>query len=200
MNQLPFSKSIELLKKYKLGFVNYKVIKNENEIYKLKYPIAMKIASDKIIHKSDAGGVILNIKNEEQAIESFIKLQKISKEIIAQEMVYGKEVIIGMKKDSQFGHVVMFGLGGIFVEVVKDVSFRVCPIDFEEANKMIKDVKAYNILSGVRGEKSVNIKALAEIIVKVSKLSLNEDITEIDLNPVMVNHDRATIVDVRIMK
>jgi acetyl-CoA synthetase (ADP-forming) len=199
MKQIEFSKTLNILSRYGLKFVDHKVISNEDDIKKLSYPVVMKVLSEKVVHKSDKGGVILGISNIEDAFSAFKKLKKISDKIIVQNMVKGKEIIIGMKRDAQFGPVIMLGLGGIFVEVLKDVSFRVCPIDKEEANLMIKELKSYKILEGVRGEKGVNISAIADIIVKVSKLALSEKISEMDLNPVIVNEKEATLVDVRFM-
>jgi len=199
MEQLSFEKSAKLLKKYKIPFTDYSIIKDEKDIEKIKYPIVMKVFSEKIIHKSDVGGIILNIKNKEEALQAFQKTKKLSKSALVQPMIKGKEIIIGMKKDLQFGPVIMFGLGGIFVEVMKDVSFRICPITKDDALSMIKEVKSYKILSGIRGEKPANIDSLAELIVKISNLAMKEKINEIDLNPVMINEKEAVAVDVRFM-
>jgi len=199
MEQLSFEESVKLLKKYKISFIDHHIIKNEKDMEKIKYPVVMKVFSEKIIHKSDVGGIILNIRNKEEASNSFKKISRLSKSALVQPMVQGKEVIIGMKKDPQFGQVIMFGLGGIFVEVMKDVSFRICPVTKDDALSMIKEVKAYKILTGIRGEKSVNITSLAELIVKVSNLAIKEKINEIDLNPIIVNEKEAIAVDVRFM-
>ena len=114
-------------------------------------------------------------------------------------MERGKEIIVGMTRDPQFGSVLMFGLGGVFVEVLKDVSFRIAPIGKEEAEEMIEEIKASKILKGIRGEKPVNTEKLVDILVKVSKLAENKKILEVDLNPVIVNETSAIIVDARIM-
>ena len=117
-----------------------------------------------------------------------------------QKMEEGREVIIGVKRDGQFGPVVMFGIGGIFVEVLNDVAFRIAPIDKQEAEKMITDIKSKNILEGFRGAKPANISELASMLANVSKLAYeNKHIAEMDLNPVMVNEKTATVVDARIM-
>ncbi|MCK4521719.1 MAG: acetate--CoA ligase family protein [Nanoarchaeota archaeon] len=199
MKQLEFKKSLKLLKKYDINFVASCVIKDESAFNKVKYPLVLKVFSGKIIHKSDVGGVIVGIKDKEEAVKAFKKLKKASKNILMQKMVSGKEVIIGMKRDGQFGPVVMFGLGGIFVEVMKDISFRVCPVTKRNAVEMIKEIKSYKILEGIRGEKGININALADLIVNVSKLSLKNDVNEIDLNPVIVDDKKAVVVDVRFM-
>ncbi len=201
MRQLNFEKSLALLKKYKIKFVESKIIKTEKDLDGVKYPIVLKVFSKKIVHKTDKGGVILDLKNKEEAIKAFKKLKKISQKVLMQPMVSQKqEVIIGMKKDPQFGPVIMFGLGGIFVEVIKDISFRVCPVSKKDALEMIKEIKSYKVLTGLRGKQAVNINALADIIVKLSRLSLKEKAEEIDLNPVMVSSRGALVVDVRIMQ
>jgi acyl-CoA synthetase (NDP forming) len=199
MEQINLRKTLELLKKYKLGFVDYKIVKDEKDLDKIDYPVVMKVFSEEIVHKSEKGGVIVNIKDKDDALAAFKKLRKISKDVLVQKMIFGKEVIIGMKKDPQFGPVIMFGLGGIFVEVMKDTSLRICPVNKDDAISMIKEIKAYKILSGTRGEKNVDIDGIANIIVKLSSLSLKEKINEIDLNPVMVNEKEAVIVDARFM-
>jgi acetate---CoA ligase (ADP-forming) subunit beta len=200
MKQIKFEEILRLFKKYNLDFIDSKIIKNEKDLDNLKYPVVMKVASENVVHKSDVGGVIVGIKNIEEAKESYEKLKKISDKIVVQTMAKGKEVIIGMKRDDQFGPVIMFGLGGIFVELMKDVSFRICPVDKKNALEMIKEIKSSKILEGIRGDKPVNIDKLANIIVEISKLSIKEDIEEIDLNPVMVNEKNAIIVDARFMK
>jgi len=201
MKQLKLEESLKLLKKYNIKYVNSKIVRNEDDFNKIRidYPIVLKVFSEDIIHKSEKGGVIVDIKNKKEAIGAFTKLSKISERVLMQDMVEGKEIIIGMKKDPQFGPVIMFGLGGIFVEVMKDVSFRVCPVNKQEAIDMIKEIKSFKILSGVRGENSVNIDALANMIVKISNLSLKEKLNEIDLNPVIVDDKEAIVVDVRFM-
>lgn len=201
MRQLNFEKSLALLKKYKIKFVESKIIKAEKDLDGVKYPIVLKVFSKEIIHKTDKGGVVLDLKNKEEAIKAFKRLKKISQKVLMQPMVSQKqEVIIGMKKDPQFGPVIMFGLGGIFVEVIKDISFRVCPVSKKDALEMIKEIKSYKVLTGLRGKQSVNINALADIIIKLSGLSLKEKVEEIDLNPVMVSNKGALVVDVRIIQ
>ena len=120
--------------------------------------------------------------------------------MFVQPMAKGKEVIVGMKRDPVFGPVIVFGLGGIFVEALKDTSMRIAPVSPAEAAAMIEEIKGYKILHGLRGEKSVSMAALAKIIVAVSKLSLaHPEIKEIDLNPVMADAKKAVVVDARII-
>ncbi len=207
-------KTFELLKKKRFPVTKTALIKNEKnllkEAKKLKFPIAVKLISPDIIHKSDAKVIILGIENEEdleKAYEEVIKNAKKFKRnvkiegVLLQEMISGEEIIIGMKRDEQFGPVIMFGLGGIYVEILKDVSFRIAPVDKNMALEMIKEVKGSNILEGIRGKKKVKVDELANIITKTSNLVIGDKkILEIDFNPVIVNDKEAKIVDARILK
>lgn len=177
---------------------------------KIGFPVVLKIVSPQIIHKSDAGGVITNINEEEKVKEAFNKIIKNAKKYNPQAEIEGiyiqkmvppaREVIIGAIKDKQFGQVVMFGLGGIFVEVLKDVVFRVAPIDKEESREMIKEVKALPILKGVRGEKPIDFDFLSEVVTSISRLVIDfPQIKELDINPVCVYPDKLYAVDARII-
>ncbi|MGD6806640.1 MAG: acetate--CoA ligase family protein [Candidatus Bathyarchaeia archaeon] len=177
---------------------------------KIGYPIVLKIVSPDIIHKSDAGGVKVNLKTAaevEAAYKTIIENAKKYKAdakivgVIVQEMApQGTEVIVGAVKDPQFGQTVMFGLGGIFVELLKDVNFRVAPLTKEDAKEMITQLKAYPLLNGYRGAKPADIDALTEILCNVSKLILEHpEIKELDLNPVMAYPKGAKTVDARII-
>jgi acetyl-CoA synthetase (ADP-forming) len=202
---------MNLLEKYKLPFIKSKLCKNAEIAQKnakiIGFPVALKVISPSIIHKSDVGGVKVNLQNEEEVKSAFEQILKKTKAlakkklegILVQKMESGTEVIIGMKKDPQFGAVILFGLGGIFVEILKDTSLRIAPVDKKEAIEMIQEIKASNILEGARGKKGVNIDELANIIVKLSKLAEEKKIKEIDFNPVIVNEKTAKIVDARIM-
>jgi len=120
--------------------------------------------------------------------------------LIQKMMPLGREVIIGMKRDPQFGALLMFGMGGIYVEVFKDVSFRIAPIDRDEALEMIREVKAYGILKGVRGERPSDIESLVDVLLKISRLSLDfDEIVEMDLNPIFVYEKGCCVVDAKIV-
>ena len=211
MEQLTFSKTMKLMEKYKIPFATSKLVKSEVALAKatkeIGFPLAMKIISKDIVHKSDAQGVRVGLNSEEEVQEAYAALVAIAKRkkadvegMLLQKMEEGKEVIIGVKRDEQFGPVVMFGMGGIFVEVMKDITFRVTPIDRHEAEDMINEIKSKKILEGVRGEKPVNIAELTSLIVKVSKLAYEtKGVVEMDLNPVIVNEKTAKVVDVRIL-
>ena len=204
----------ELLKEYGIPVPAFKLIKSEEGIDKLKetigYPIVMKIVSPDIIHKSDAGGVKIGVKNEEEAkmayqeiISKAIKYNKkakISGVIVYPMVPQGTEIIIGMTKDPSFGPVIMFGLGGIFVEVLKDVSFRIIPLEERDAQEMIAEIKGYKILKGARGEAPKDIEAIKNLLMKVSQLTMeNPEIKEIDLNPVFVFEKGLQVVDARMI-
>jgi len=204
----------EILKIYSIDVPPYKVATNENEAAEfakeLGYPVAMKILSPQILHKSDAGGVSLNISNSAEARSAYAKIivnainydkrAELMGVLVSPMMRQGVEVIIGMTHDPQFGPVIMFGLGGIFVEVFKDVSFRVTPVDKIDATEMISEIKAYPILTGIRGERPKDIEAIIDLILKVSKLAdEHPEIKELDLNPVFVYDQGLSVVDARMV-
>jgi acetyltransferase len=174
------------------------------------YPVVMKIASPDILHKSDIGGVRLNVANAEQVRDLFdlliFRAQRYMPEaqiwgVLVQEMVAkGKEVIIGVNRDPQFGPLLMFGLGGIYVEVLKDVTFRIAPVSREEAVEMIDEIRSYHLLRGVRGEKPSDLDAIVDAILRVSQLVTDfPEIVEMDINPLMVHEagKGAVAVDMR---
>lgn len=171
-------------------------------------PVAMKISSPDITHKSDVGGVVLNVKPDDVKTEYSRMIEKVAaavpsakiEGILVQQMApQGHEMIVGLKKDPQFGHALMFGLGGIFVEVYKDVSFRVVPIEMNEALDMISEIKGYPILKGLRGKKPADIDAIAHALVSVSWMAQKENIIELDINPLIVGESGAIAVDARAM-
>ena len=169
------------------------------------YPIVMKVSSPDIAHKTDVGGVITGISNDRAAKNAFDQIYaNINKRmprariggVIIEEMVQGVEVIVGVTCDPQFGPFVTFGLGGLYVEVLKDVSHRLAPITVAEAKRMIAEVKSYPILLGTRGRKALDINAVADTIVRVSQISQDfEEIQEIEINPLMVQEDGCIAVD-----
>lgn len=169
--------------------------------------VVLKVDSPGIIHKSDAGGVRVGVSQGEVGKEFREMKERLNrnrpeaniKGIRVQETVEGEEVIIGLKRDPQFGPLIMFGLGGVYVEVLEDVSFRVTPISAPEARNMIESINGYPILKGVRGNPGVDIESLIDIILRVSKLADDHpDIHELDLNPVIAGPEGARVADVRI--
>jgi len=211
MRILDFPETERLLKKYKFPFVNTKLCQSKKEGFlfarKIGYPVVLKISSPDIVHKTELGLVKLNIKDKkelEKNWDDILKVLKVKKikfrGILVQKQKKGIEIAIGMKRDAQFGPVLMFGLGGIFIELLKDISLRISPITKKEAKKMIREIKAFPILEGFRGQKPVRLKNIIDIIMKVSDLSLREDkIKEIDLNPIIINEKETKVVDARII-
>lgn len=178
---------------------------------KIGFPVVMKIASPQIIHKSDAGGVKVGIASEQAVRDAFDQITKNAKKydknaqikgVLIQEMVKGgKELIIGSKQEPGFGPVIMLGMGGIYVEVLKDVTFRLAPVTNKEADDMIGSIKTKKLLEGVRGEKPADKKKLSELIQKLSALVTDfEEIKELDMNPVLVMEQGkgCKILDIRI--
>lgn len=171
-------------------------------------PVAMKISSPDISHKSDVGGVVLNVNGKDvKTIFSQI-ISRVKKAlpganiegILVQKMApSGIETIVGLKKDAQFGHALMFGLGGIFVEIYKDVTFRVAPVDKDDALRMISEIKGYPILKGIRGKSPVDLDAIAQVLVSVSEMAEREKVIELDINPLIVGEKGAVAVDARAM-
>ena len=177
---------------------------------KIGFPVAMKVISRDIIHKSDVGGVKINLKTDKEARSAFNEIIKNGLKVTSRDKIdgvlivpmaeQGLECIIGMIRDPQFGPVIMFGLGGIFVEVLKDVMFRVAPLTMADAEAMVTGIKGYPLLEGIRGESKKDIQAIKNILVKISLLAMeNPEIMEMDLNPVRVHKHGASIIDARII-
>jgi len=207
-------KAKEILKEHGIPVPKEELAENEEKAIeiakKIGFPVALKLISPDILHRSDAKAIMLNLKSEEELRKGFKEIIKNAKNfdpyarihgVLVQEMLpQGREVIVGLIKDPQFGHVVMFGLGGIFVEILKDVAFRVTPIDKKEALKMMKEIKGYKILEGVRGISPSDINAIADVIVKVSELGVKmPEIKELDINPLFAYEKGAVAVDCRII-
>ena len=178
----------------------------------ISYPLVMKIVSPDIIHKSDAGGVKVGIKTDDELRNSFRTITENAlkyksdakiKGVLVQEMVKSaKETILGASQDPTFGPVIMFGLGGIYVEVLKDVVFRIVPIDEQEAINMVESIKTIKLLKGVRGEKSSDLKAISDSLQRLSQLVIDfPEIKEFDINPLLVLEEGkgARVVDARII-
>jgi acyl-CoA synthetase (NDP forming) len=206
--------SKELLSKAGISVVETKLAKSKEEAIsiseQLGFPVVLKIASPDIVHKSDVGGVKLGLKTVRQVGKAYEDMMKAMKQkspqakidgVSVQKMARpGVEIIIGMSQDAQFGPVLMFGLGGIFVEILKDVSFRIVPLTKRDAREMIKEIKGYPLLEGYRGGEPVNIDYLEEMVLKVSDfVEQNPEIKELDLNPIFAYSDGAVAVDARIV-
>lgn len=163
------------------------------------YPLALKVIGP--VHKSDVGGVTLNIKSEDHLVAEFGRMKSIKnvKSVLVQEMLSGTELFIGAKYEPGFGHIILCGLGGIFVEVLGDISSGLAPLTFSEARSMIRSLKTYRIIHGTRGRPGINESKFEEIIVRLSSvLRYVTEIKEIDLNPLIGSTDNITVVDARI--
>lgn len=174
------------------------------------FPVVLKILSPDIIHKSDAGGVKVGLKNASQVSRAYDEIMAAVRQrhpeariegVSVQNMARpGIEVIIGMSKDPQFGPVLMFGLGGILVEIIKDVSFRIVPLTPRDAREMIREIKGYPLLEGYRGQEPADISCLEDMLLRVSEfVERNPEIKELDLNPIFAYKDGAVAVDARIV-
>ena len=177
---------------------------------KIGYPVVLKVSSPNILHKTDVGGVKLNLKNAEEVYNGFVDItlnvkRFMSSAYIKGVMVYemvtdGKEVILGVSYDKTFGHMIMFGLGGIYVEVLKDVSFRITPVSKEEAYEMIEEIKGSKILEGVRGEPPYDKENIVDKILRLSQLVTDFPIIkEVDINPYVVKHKGGIALDARMI-
>jgi acyl-CoA synthetase (NDP forming) len=199
---------------YGIPVTKFELAKSEDEAVKfaekIGFPIVLKIVSPDIIHKSDIGGVMVGLKNNDDIRRAYDQiLQNVKKHdpkaritgVLVQEMApAATEVIVGAIKDPQFGPAIMFGLGGVFVEVLKDVTFRVAPITEDDAREMISEVKAYPLLKGYRNTPPADIAAITKILLNTSKLVMDhQEIKELDLNPVIVYEKGAKTVDARII-
>lgn len=206
--------SKELLKKAGIPVVEAKLARSKNEAVligkEIGFPVALKISSPDVVHKSDSGGVKLGLANATQVGRAYSEIISSVKQAYPKAQIQGVsvqpmapsgvEVIIGMSKDPQFGPVLMFGLGGILVEVLKDVSFRIVPVSERDAREMIREIKGYPLLEGYRGQKPASIPSLEKLIVKVSQfIEKNPQIKELDLNPVFAYPDKAVSVDARVV-
>jgi len=193
--------SREILKAYKIDVPKAELARDVNEAKKITrkigYPVVLKIVSPVILHKTDVGGIKIGIENEKELEENYDQiLWNVKKHmpdakirgILVQEMIKSKkETIIGMNRDPQFGPVVMFGLGGIYVEILKDVSFRIAPISRKVAKEMVEEIKTINLLKGTRGEKPSDIESIIEILIRFSQLVTDfPEIIEMDINPLFV--------------
>lgn len=196
-----------LLEKHGFKLLPYRLARDEEEAAKaakdIGYPVAMKIVSPEIEHKTDVGGVKVNVKNEEvlrlnfREIVQGAKGKKVEGVLIQKMARKGVELIIGGKKDPQFGHMVVLGLGGIYVEIFRDISARICPLNAADVEEMVSELKVHPLLEGARGKKPINKKSLEELVLRVCAFMTKEDLKEMDLNPVVFDEKGCDIVDAR---
>lgn len=202
--------SKELIKEIGISIPSQKLTTSIDETRgaaeEIGFPLVLKLIAEDIVHKSDTGAVKLNIKNKEEleaAYEDLMNIpsqkeKKISVQKMADEPI--TELIIGMTTDAQFGPALMFGIGGILVELLEDVSFRIAPITEYDANEMIHEIKGFPILDGYRGKPKADINAIVNTLLKISELVIkHEEINEMDLNPVFIYENGLICVDARII-
>jgi acyl-CoA synthetase (NDP forming) len=212
---LSYEQSIKILSQYSIPIAKGDLATSPKEAAriadKLGYPVVLKVISPQISHKTEAKALRLGIKSESELVSCYNEVTRDAQQynpkaviegVLVQEMLQdGVEVIIGVTRDSQFGPVLLFGLGGVFVEVLKDVSLRVPPITRTDAEEMIMETKGHRILEGFRNKPKSDVGAILDILLKVSKLAVEqrESVLEIDLNPINVQPEGmgAKVVDFR---
>jgi acyl-CoA synthetase (NDP forming) len=216
MPKLSESATEKVLRKFRVPIPERYLANNEEHAvlyaHKAGYPVVLKVSSQDILHKTDIGCVMLDVQNEDQVRHGFDRIMASARKhdpsariegVLVQRMIEGKgvrEVIIGAKRDPQFGPVIMFGLGGIFVESMKDVSFRLIPITRKEAREMIDEIKGREVLEGVRGQKPVDFRLLENMLLKVSDIMTRlEKIKEFDMNPLLIDDKKVVAIDTKIV-
>jgi len=209
--KLTEGESLALLGAYGIPTAPWKVVHTADEAVAaaraMTAPVVLKVISDRITHKSDVGGVVVNLRTEQEIRDGWARLHTRVKEragvepdaVLVQAMVTeGRETIVGMTRDAKAGPLVMFGLGGLFVEVLQDVVFRVFPVTDVDAREMVRGIRGYKLLEGVRGETSVDLVTLEEMVQRVSQLvGEQEAIAEMDINPLVAFPDRVVALDAR---
>jgi len=202
----------ELLEAYDVSVPRHQVVTSAEQAEvaaaALGYPVVAKIVSPDILHKTEIGGVLLNLNDAAAVRAAYRQIVERARQaraalpgvLISCMAPPGTEVIAGLTQDAQFGPVVMFGLGGIFVEVYRDVSFRLVPLTEPDAAAMIREIKASPVLQGVRGGRPADLQALADLLLKVSRMAEeNPEIAEMDLNPIIVYEKGLSVVDARVL-
>lgn len=207
----------KILKEFRIPVPKHFLVSSEEQAVgfakRIGYPLVLKVSSPQIMHKTEIGGVITGIGCEKELRKAYNKLlENVRKKaprariggMIVQEMIEGHELIVGSKIDPQFGPVIMFGMGGIFVEVLEDVSFRLIPVNRKDVREMIGEIRGYAILKGARGKRGINFKALEDCLLKVSgmvwkKYRSRKPIKELDINPLFANKKGVFAADVRVI-
>ena len=204
----------ELCSQYEIPVPRSRLAKSLDEAIKaaqeIGFPVVVKIVSEDILHKSDAGCVVVGVSDVKELEVAYEKVVSNAlrfnprasiRGVLVEEMVpKGVEVAVGGLRDPELGPAVMFGLGGVFIEVLRDVSFRVAPVSEEEAEEMMREIRGFKILQGYRGSEAVDLKALVKIIVNASKMMAeNEEISQLDLNPIIASKHGAKAVDARVI-
>lgn len=200
-----------MLKKYGIPTLRYGIAKNRKEAIaiaeKIGYPVALKLISPQVTHKTDVGGVKTKIKDGKRLVHAYEDIMEVEERgivvsgVLVQKMARkGVELIIGGKKDPQFGHMVILGMGGVYVEVFRDITARICPINKKDVREMVGELRSHPMITGIRGMKPIDLNSLYALMVRVSKMIVEEDMEELDLNPVIFDRKGYDIVDVRFEK
>jgi acetyl-CoA synthetase (ADP-forming) len=206
--QLSEHESKKVLAAYQVPVAREILVDNLDALSKaaaeIGFPLVLKGCTPELAHKTEKGLIVTDIRNDQEARQAYERLMSGLEQpipVLVQEMVKGqRELVIGLTRDPQFGPTVMFGLGGIFTEVLHDVSFRVAPLDEKDALEMMNEIRGRKILDAVRGMPAVDLKALSRILIQVGRLGLDHpEIKEIDLNPLIITGDRAVAVDALII-
>lgn len=207
---MTITEDFTVLEKHGFKLLPYVLAKDEEDAVqaakKIGYPVALKIVSPEIEHKTDFGGVKVNITNEDvlrhtyRDIMAGAKGKRVDGMLVQKMARKGIELIIGGKKDPQFGHMLVLGLGGIYVEIFKDISARICPLETSDIQEMISELKAHPIIEGARGGKPINKKKIIELVLNTCAFMQKEDLKELDLNPVVCDERGCDIVDARFMR
>lgn len=206
--QLSEFESKQVLAAYGIPVTKEKVVSDRDALIaaasEIGYPLVLKGSSSDLAHKTEAGLIATDVRNEAEAVETFDRFMAqmgSSGAVLVQEMIKGKrELVVGMTRDPQFGPAVMFGLGGIFTEILKDVSFRVAPLEKHDALEMMKEIKGSKILEAVRGMEAADLDLLAEVLTAVGRLGLEHDeVKEVDINPLILKGSQGVAVDALIV-
>lgn len=195
----------QFLSSYNFPVVREIIVERRNEVQKaaqqIGYPLVVKGCSHEIAHKTEKGLIRTDLRTDIEALEAFDeinnKLKGYQGAVLLQEMVQGsRELVMGLTRDDQFGPCVMFGLGGIFTEVLKDVSFRKAPLEEDDALEMMREIKGNKIIDALRGMEAVDIKTLTGMLIEIGRIGLEYDrVLEIDINPVIINRSKPVVVD-----
>ncbi|MBI4210383.1 MAG: acetate--CoA ligase family protein [Candidatus Diapherotrites archaeon] len=207
MRTLTLEESLKTARRNGIRTAKWREARNEKELrlalQATGFPAVIKVNSEKASHKSDAGGVALGLATIKQAIAAFRRMKRIPgfRSAIVQETAKGHEIILGAKRDVQFGPVLLIGMGGIYAEVLEDTAIALCPVSKGRALRMLKSLRGAKILSGIRGQEGIDFAAAAEQAARLSRMmAKHSEITEVDLNPVMASHKGAVAVDARIVE
>jgi succinyl-CoA synthetase beta subunit len=207
---MTITEDFTVLEKHGFKLLPYVLAKDEEHAVqaakKIGYPVALKIVSPEIEHKTDFGGVKVNITNDEILRHTYRNImagargKKVDGMLVQKMARKGIELIIGGKKDPQFGHMLVLGLGGIYVEIFKDISARICPLETSDIQEMISELKAHPIIEGARGGKPINKKKIIDLVLNTCAFMQKEDLKELDLNPVVCDERGCDIVDARFLR